>query len=145
MAPRVGVIVIVLALVTGGLAVTHIGPFHSSPGAASTPPTTAGAISDIRGTWNALIGYADSLYSEPLQISTENRATGAFSGTITSPVGAETVKGTLAGTTMSFTISLGNATDQGTATLSPSGSTLRIRGTFSSPAGGQGTIVATRR
>lgn len=144
MAPRVGVIVIVLALVTGGLALTHIGPFHSSPGAASTPPTSARA-SDIRGTWSALIGYADSLYPEPLQIMTENRSNGAFSGTITSPVGVETLKGTLAGTTMSFTISLGNATDHGVATLSASGTTVRIRGQFSSPTGGQGTIVATRR
>jgi len=80
-----------------------------------------------------------------LQITTENRSNGAFSGTITSPVGVETLKGSLAGTTMSFTISLGSATDHGVATLSASGTTVRIRGQFSSPTGGQGTIVATRR
>jgi hypothetical protein len=146
MAPRVGVIVIVLALVTGGLAVTHIGPFHSSPGGAATPPTTAaGAPADVRGTWSTLIGFADSLYSETLQITAANSSNGAFSGTITSPVGVETMKGTLVGTTMSFTINFGNDTDHGVATLSTSGTTLRIKGVFSSPTGGQGTIVATRR
>jgi hypothetical protein len=145
MAPRVGVIVIVLALVTGGLAVTHIGPFHSSPGAAATPPTTAaGGPADVRGTWSTLIGFADSLYSETLQITTATSPTGAFSGTITSPVGIETMKGTLVGTTISFTINFGNDTDHGVATLSTYGSTLRIKGVFSSPTGGQGTIVATR-
>jgi hypothetical protein len=145
MAPRVGVIVVVLALVTGGLAVTHVGPFHSSPGAASTPPTPAKAPADVRGTWSALIGFADSVYPEPLQITTENSSTGTFSGTITSPVGAETMKGTLVDTTMTFTITFGNARDQGVATLSTSEGKLRMNGTFSSPTGRQGTIVATRR
>ena len=143
MAPRVGVIVVVLALVTGALAVIHVGPFHTTPGAASTPPTVVRAP-DVRGTWSALIGYGESLFSETLHITTENSSTGTFSGTITSPVGTETMRGTLVGATMSFTIKFGTDTDRGVATVSHYNGALRIKGDFTSPNGGQGTIVATR-
>jgi hypothetical protein len=144
MAPRVGVIVVVLALVTGALALIHVGPFHTSPGAASTPPTVVRAPSDVRGTWSALIGYGEGLYGETLQIPTENPSTGTFSGTIASPVGTETMRGTLVGATMSFTIKFGTDTDRGVATVSHYNGALRIKGDFTSPTGGQGTIVATR-
>jgi hypothetical protein len=143
MAPRVGVIVVVLALVTGALAVIHVGPFHTTPGAASTPATVVRAP-DVRGTWSALIAYAESLYGETLHIPTENSSSGTFSGTITSPVGIETMQGTLVGATMSFTIKFGNSTDRGVATVSYYNGALRIKGDFTSPNGGQGTIVATR-
>jgi hypothetical protein len=143
-APRVGVLVIVLALITGALAVTHIGPFGSPSGAASPSSSVSSAPPDVRGSWSAIIGFAESLYTETLQITNENLSSGRFSGTITSPVGVEKMKGTLVGATMSFEISFGTATDRGVATVSAYAGTLRLKGDFSSPVGGQGTIVATR-
>ncbi len=135
--------VIVAALIAGLLAVTHIGPFHSSAPAAATPPTV-GAPTDIRGVWNALNAYEGVLYSAAMHITHENRSTGKFSGTITSPVGPETMKGTVTGTTMTFTIDLGTGTETGTAGVSKSGAKVKIQGTFTSPHGVQGTIIATR-
>jgi hypothetical protein len=136
-------VVIVAALVAGLLAVTHIGPFHSSaPAAARTP--SAGAPKDIRGVWNALNAYDGGLYSATMHITHENLSTGKFSGTITSPVGPETMKGTVTGTTMTFTIHLGTGIEKGTAGVSKTGAKVKIQGTFTSPSGGQGTIIATR-
>jgi hypothetical protein len=145
MAPRVGVIVIVGALVTGGLAVTHQGPFRRlALGAGAATPTTVAPVEiDVRGTWNALESYGDALDVETMDINTENVATGAFSGTITSPVGLEIMTGTVLGGTVSFTITLGTSTDRGNATVTD-GATVRIQGTFSNTTGGHGTIVATR-
>jgi hypothetical protein len=143
-APFVAVIVIVGALVTGALAVTHLGPFRSPAVAALTPTTGAPVAIDVRGTWNALESYGEALDVETMDINTENLTTGAFSGTITSPVGLEIMKGTILGGTASFTITLGTSTDRGSATVAVTGATVRIQGTFSNPTGGHGTIVATR-
>ena len=142
-APRLGVLVIVAALIAGLLAVTHIGPFHSSAPAAATP-STVGAPTDIRGVWNALNAYEGVLYTATMHITSEKFSSGAFSGTITSPVGIETMKGKVLGTTMTFTINLGTGTEKGTAGVSITGAKLRIQGTFTNSNGRPGTIIATR-
>ena len=54
------------------------------------------------------------------------------------------MKGIVTGTTMTFTINLGTGTERGTAGVSKSGTKVKIQGTFTSPHGGQGTIIATR-
>lgn len=144
MAPRLGAVVIVAALLTGMLALTHIGPFHSAPRAAATPTTTAGTTAGIRGVWNVLNAYEGALYTATMDITTESRSSGAFSGTITSPVGLETIQGTVKGATLSFTIGLGNGTEQGTAVVSGTGTKVKMQGVFTNGRGGHGTIVATR-
>jgi hypothetical protein len=142
-APRLGILVIVAALIAGFLAVTHIGPFHSSAPAAATP-STVGAPTDIRGVWNALNAYEGVFYAATMHITSEKLSSGAFSGTITSPVGVETMKGKVSGTTMTFTINLGTGTEKGTAGVSKTGAKLRIQGTFTNSNGRPGTIIATR-
>ena len=143
-AARLAAVVIFGVGVTGLLAVAHFGPFSSYPGGASTPSTTASPPPDVRGTWNALVGFGSALYTEPLHIDTEDLSTGAFSAAITSPIGIETMTGTVEGPTMTFTISLGKSIDKGSATVTTVDGKLRIQGEFSSSSGGQGTIVATR-
>jgi hypothetical protein len=144
MAPRVGVVVIICALATGALAVRHLGPFRSPAAATPTSAPPVHASTDVRGSWTALESYGESLEAETMDINTESLSTGAFSGTITSPVGLEIMKGTVAGTNVSFTITLGSSTDRGNATVSSIDTKLRIQGTFSNSSGGQGSIVATR-
>jgi hypothetical protein len=89
------------------------------------------------------MAFDGSLYVQTLHITTESLISGAFSGTITSPVGIEAMRGSVAGTMMSFTIRLGHDTDSATATVSVSKGRQRINGVFSSPNGGGGTITAT--
>ncbi len=144
MAARLAGVVIFCVVATTLLAVAHIGPFSSYPGGASTPSTTASPPPDVRGTWNALVGFGSTLYTEPLHIDTEDLATGGFSAAITSPVGIETMSGTVEGSTMTFSISLGKSIDSGSATVTTVDGKLRIQGEFSSSSGGHGTIVATR-
>ena len=144
MAPRVGVIVIVAALIVGTLALTHIGPFRSNGRAATTPTTSVTGATDIRGVWNALDAFSGVLYVATMHIDTQNPTTGAFSGTMTSPVGVETMKGTVSGTAVTFTLTLGSGVEQGSGVVGKSGSKLKIHADFSSPSGARGTIVATR-
>jgi len=144
MARRLGVVIALGAIVTGVLALTHIGPFHVAPGAAAAPTTATGPPTDIRGVWTVLNGYEGSLYVATLHVTKENVSSGAFSGTVTSPVGVETMNGTVTGKTMTFVIDLGSGTEQGSAAISTSKAKLRFQGVFSNRAGGAGTIVATR-
>ena len=84
------------------------------------------------------------LYVATMHITTENRSSGAFSGTITSPVGVETMKGTVTGTTMTFTINLGNGTEKGTAGRVEDRDQGTDPGDLHQLQRRQGTIVATR-
>lgn len=140
----VGVVVIIAALITGGLAVTHVGPFHRPSRGAPASSSAAEPPTDIHGTWIVLESFAGTLYPESLHITAENLSTGTFSGTVTSPVGVETITGVVVGTTLSFSITLGSGADRGTATVSRGATTQRIQGVFSNPQGGQGTIFATQ-
>ncbi len=144
MGPRVGVVVIACALVTVGLALAHVGPFSSSPGVASTPAVTTSAPVEVRGTWSALVGFGTSLSAEALQIDTENLSTGKFTAAVMSPVGVETMTGKVAGSTMTFNLTLGTSTDSGTATISTTNGKLEIQGSFSNSSGARGKIFATR-
>jgi hypothetical protein len=144
MAPRVGVIVIVAALIVGMLALVHIGPFRSPARAAATPTSAVAGATDIRGVWNALNAFSGVLYVATMHIETQSLTTGAFTGTMTSPVGVETMKGTVSGTAVTFTLTLGSGSEQGSGVVSKSGSKVKIHADFSSPSGAHGTIVATR-
>ncbi len=144
MAPRVGIVVIACALVTAGLAVTHVGPFSASPGAATRSAVASRAHLDVRGTWNAFVGFDSSISTEALHIDAEDPLTGQFSAALTSPIGIETMNGTVVGSTMTYTITFAKSTDNGTATVSSKNGKLQIQGVFSNASGGQGTIFAVR-
>ncbi len=144
MAPRIGLVVIIAALLIGALALTQSGPFHSPSGAASTPPTLAPTATDIRGTWNVLAFFAGAFQVETMTITTENLSSGAFTGVIVSPVGVETMKGTVVDTTVSFTLTFGTGGDSGSATVSSTDDKVRMQGTFQNTTGGHGSITATR-
>jgi len=123
-------------------AVTRTPPLGSSATASATNNMQS---KSVVGTWNAQVVFGQSLSMQTLVIVAENLVTGAFSGNINSPVGVETITGRVAGSTMSFTIKLGTATDVGTATVSiRSNGGGRIKGNFSDPTGSHGTITATR-
>ena len=143
-APSVGLVVILAALITGGLALAHVGPFHRPSHGTPAPFSAAEPPSDIHGTWVVLESFGGNVYPESLHITAENLSTGKFSGTVTSPVGVETITGVVVGTTLSFSITLGSGADRGTATVSRGATTQRIQGVFSNPEGGQGTIFATQ-
>jgi hypothetical protein len=143
LAARVGAVVIVAALFMGALAVTHSGPFQSSSGA-SAPSPASGSPTDVRGTWDALFAFQGSLFVQTLHITTESLRDGVFSGTVTAPVGIETLTGSMTGAAMSFTIRLGTDTETGTGTVSTSKGRLQLKGNFSNGNGAQGTITAKR-
>lgn len=139
-----GVIVIVGALVTGVLALTHIGPFRPSPGAAATLSTPADMPTNLRGVWSVQDSYGNVPFPATMHITTENRSSGTFVGSITSPVGVETITGKVIATAVSFTINLGSGTEHGSGTVSQTGGKVQIQATFSNSSGGHGTIAATR-
>ena len=144
LARLVGVIVIIAALAIGTLAVIHAPPFQPSSRHESSSSTVVGGRTDVMGTWSVIATFGASHYMETLHITEENDARGTFSGTVSSPVGVETIRGIVGLMTMSFTMSLGADTDTGTATVSTHDGQLRIRGDFSNTGGGRGTIAATR-
>ena len=79
-----------------------------------------------------------------MRITTENLHRGSFSGTLTTAVGVETLKGTILDSTMAFTITYGTSTDSGSATVTKVGGVLHLQGSFSNTTGGHGTITASR-
>ncbi len=145
LAPHVGVLVVAAALITGGLAVAHVGPFHSSPQSGGADTTGKIIARDIRGTWKALAFFGGALQPETMHVTVENLHQGSFAGTLTTPVGVETLKGTILDSTMAFTVTLGTSTDSGSATVTKVGGTLHLQGSFSNTSGGHGTITATRQ
>ncbi len=144
LAPRVGVLVIAGALITGGLAVAHRGPFHSAPRDGATHAAHQLAVTDIRGTWHAVAFFGGAFQVETMHITVENLHRGSFSGTLTTAVGVETLKGTILDSTMAFTITFGISTDSGSATVTKVGGQLHLQGSFSNTTGGHGTITASR-
>jgi len=135
-------VVVVGALAMVLLAVTHTPPFDSSATASASGTTRA---TSVVGTWSAQVIFGKSFSMQTLDIVAENLVTGVFSGSVNSPVGVETLRGRVEGSIMSFTISLGNSSDIGTATVSIGRHGWgRIKGNFSDPAGAHGTITATR-
>ena len=132
----------VVGLVMVLLAVTHT-PLLASSATASAASGTTRAKSVV-GTWNAQVVFGQSTSMQTLDIVFENLVTGVFSGSVNSPVGVETITGRVAGAAMSFTISLGNGSDIGIATVSIGlHGQGRIKGNFSDSAGAHGTITAT--
>ncbi len=146
-APRVAVVgmaVSLIALVAGVLGATRTWPFHSSPPAAASPSHAPARPQDIRGTWNASEVFAGTSVTETLEIRHENLATGSFSGIVGSPVGIETIHGTVNAATVSFAITFGNTTISGTASVAGNHGRLSMVGNFSNALGSRGLMVATR-
>jgi len=138
-------IVVVAAFVLVVLAATHEGPFRGlasgTAQAQSPPPSTR---PDVRGTWTALLVYDGAVFRDTVHIATENLSTGAYSGTVASPVGVQTIVGSVTASTISFTIRLNDDVEKGSAALTLDSSLPHFVGTFANSAGGLGTISATR-
>ena len=146
-APRVaivGMVVSLLALVAGLLGATHTWPFQSSSPAAAAPSHAPGRPQDLRGTWNATEAFSGTTIGETLEIRHENLATGSFSGTVRSPIGTETIHGSVNATTVSFAITFGTTTTSGTASVAGGDGHLSMVGNFSNALGSRGLLVATR-
>ena len=147
---RFEMIVTALALMLGALAVTHAGPFATSTSTSTsvatsrTTATGAPTATDIRGTWNMLVTFEAIFLPERMVVTSENRSTGVFSGTVQTPVGVGAITGTVSGTTLVFQIILGTGKQTGTASVVTSGGGVQMHGEFSSPTGVTGTITATR-
>jgi hypothetical protein len=139
----VGVVVSAIALATGVLGATHSGPFHASAPAAASPTHAASRPWDIRGSWTTNIFFDGGSHTETWQIRSENFATGAFSGSIVAPVGVETIRGSIAGANMTFSITFGTSTVTGTGTLTGRGNRLSMTGSFSNGVGSRGLVTAT--
>ena len=134
-----------IALVVVGLGLVLFAVTRTPPVGSSATASDTDNMQSVVGTWNAQVVFGQSLSMQTLVIVAENLVTGDFSGNINSPVGVETITGRVAGSTMSFTIKLGTATDVGTATVSTNRNDGgRIKGNFSDPTGTHGTITATR-
>jgi hypothetical protein len=136
-------VVALCSLVTAVLAFAHVGPFRSAP-AKPAAAVGAGAPSDIRGTWNVLVIFQLTFTKEQMEVATENRSSGVVTGSVTSPVGAETLTGRVLGSTFRFTIGFGTGTETGTASVVTDAGQTRMTGDFSNAEGGHGTISAVR-
>jgi len=151
--PRVGLVAAAGAAVIGLLALAHAGPFSSSPSPSAGPTSAPAAAAttaapaapvDITGSWNLLVSFHVSFAVEHMTITAEDRATGAFSGTVSSAVGTATISGTVTGSSLSFTIRLGDGSETGTATVATVAGQPRITGTFTNAAGTGGALSAVR-
>jgi hypothetical protein len=136
--------VVIAAFVVVVLAATKDGPFHALDGGGTASAQTSTGRPDVQGTWAFLVDYSNSLFAETAKISQENLRTGAYSGTVSSPIGTQVIFGTASASSVSFSIRLGPNVETGTAELSSSGGRLHLTATFANSGGGQGTITATR-
>ena len=128
-------VVIVLVMV-GRVALGPSGT-NSAAAAASTPV-------NVRGTWNTLVSYNGSLFEVTVHIDNESPQTGAFSGTVASPVGSQAIAGKATGSMVSFTIRYGTGVESGDGQFTSSPVGARITGTFVNQSGGSARILATR-
>jgi len=140
--PQVAVVIAVGLLLTALLMATHAGPFASSPRTASPAVTASGP--DLKGSWHVLVFYHQAFFVETLDVAYADVPTGVFSGTLQTPVGTGAMAGRIVGTSVSFTMTVGTATETGTATLGTSDGRLTMSGDFTNSAGGSGSITATR-
>jgi len=138
---RVLVVLAVCAVFTGILAVTRTGPFTSAP-PAGTPGVSA--PTSVRGTWLAVLNYRSSSTVDTVHVTSDDRTTGVFAGTVDSAVGNGSITGKVTGYAVRFTISIGLGAESATATVTSDGRTTTINGDFANATGGSGTITATR-
>jgi hypothetical protein len=130
------VVVIVLLVTVVRVALDSSGP--SSAAAAGSTPV------NVRGTWNTLVSYDGSLFMVTVHINDESAQTGAFSGTVASPVGRQAIAGKATGSMVSFTIRFGTGVESGNGQFTSSPVGARITGTFANESGGTARILATR-
>ena len=113
-------------------------------GAADASTTRAAGQIDVRGVWDAPSHVGATSYPQQWHITSENLATGAYSGVDTSPVGSFSLSGTVSGSRISTVASESGYTSHGVGTISGSGLALKVTGTFTDTNGTKGTYVATR-
>jgi len=118
---------------------------HAAFGSGGSPASAANPTpADVRGTWNTVVVYNGSLFVETLHIDDESTQTGAFSGTVASPVGRQAIAGKATASEVSFTIRFGTGVEAGDGQITTSALGARITGTFMNQTGGNARILATR-
>ena len=128
--------VVIVLVVVGRVALGSSGT-TSAAAADSTP-------ANVRGTWNTLVSFDGSLFEVTVHINSESSQTGAFSGTVASPVGRQAIAGKATGSMVSFTIRFGTGVEAGDGQFTSSAVGARITGSFVNQSGGSARILATR-
>ncbi len=148
---------------TGGLKLTHTGPFHRTATKVHTkvsikktstsakkkhPKATTSGILNIKGTWSDVCSALGTTFPQTWVIMTQNPTTGAFTGTDTGTGSSNpsvfTFTGTLVGRTLNFTTTLASIgyTAKGSSTITGSGTALTATGPFMDSNGTKGSCVA---
>ena len=130
-------LVVVIVLVVVGRVALGTSGTNSASAADSTPV-------NVRGTWNTLVSYEGSLFMVTVHINDESSQTGAFSGTVASPVGKQAIAGKATGSMVSFTVRFGTGVESGNGQFTSSAVGARITGSFVNQSGGSARILATR-
>jgi hypothetical protein len=104
---------------------------------------SASTTFDIRGDWDELATVGLSQFPQTLHITSEDLATGAFSGTDVGPDGTTfTATGTLTGAGVTFTSTGGKYTSHATGTVTGTGTALQMSGSFTDSNGSNGSWSA---
>ena len=115
----------------------HLRPAGRDARSAPQPPP-------VRGTWLAVLNYRSSSTVDTVHVTSDDRTTGVFAGTVDSAGGDGSITGKVTGYAVRFTISIGLGAESATATVTSDGRTTTINGDFANATGGSGTITATR-
>jgi hypothetical protein len=120
-----------LALLGTGLAV-----------AISIPVAWADQFIDLRGSWNSVSTVGSAKYPQTIHITSEDFSTGVISGTDVGGPGVFVVKGTTSGDRATFSTQYGAYKSIGTVTITGSGDSLTMTGTFTDTNGARGLTVS---
>jgi hypothetical protein len=112
-------------------------------GCGSTPVTASKPV-DIRGTWDMVAIAGTSQYPQTMRITSEDFSTGALAGTDAGAGLTFTVVGSITGADATFTTTNAGYTSHSKATVSRSGGTLTMSGTFTDSNKTSGTFTAQR-
>jgi hypothetical protein len=112
--------------------------------ACGTTAAPAATTVDIRGAWDVVAVAGSAKYPQTMHVSSEDLATGKFSGTDVGSGLTFTVTGSLSGSVATFDVTDGSYTSHDTATISGSGLGLTMTGTFTDSKNQGGTFSGTR-
>jgi hypothetical protein len=97
---------------------------------------------DLRGSWDSLSTVGSARYPQTIHITSEDFSTGVISGTDGGAGSVFVVKGTTSGNTATFSTEGGGYKSIGTVTISGSGDSLTMTGTFTDTNGARGVTVS---
>ena len=110
--------------------------------AISIPVAWADQFIDLRGNWDSVSTVGSAKYPQTIHITKEDFSTGVFSGTDVGGPGVFIVKGTTSGTSATFSTQYGSYKSIGTVTVTGSGDSMTMTGTFTDTNGVRGQTVS---